>query len=141
MGYEMCVLIIVVFLVILLLSVVVVLIWQMILFELGKCIELDCISIKCEGNMVQVQGWIVFDKELIDIWIGVGYWVIEVIMCYDCGLCNVMMIKWIYKKNEMEIFCEEELKGSQLLVCSGIFDDKVLCEVCCLFKESVVELV
>ena len=53
--------------------------WQTISSEPGKRIELDRTSIKREGTVVQAQGRVVLEKELIDGKSGAGYRVIEAI--------------------------------------------------------------
>lgn len=114
--------------------------WQTISSEPGKRIELDRTSIKREGNVVQAQGRVVLEKELIDGKSGAGYRVIEAITRYDCTGRNANTIKRIYKKNESEVVREEEIKGAELPVRSGTLDDKVLREVCRPPKESQAEI-
>ena len=114
--------------------------WQTISSEPGKRIELDRTSIKREGSVVQAQGRVVLEKELIDGKSGAGYRVIEAITRYDCTGRSANTIKRIYKKNESEVVREEEIKGSELPVRSGTLDDKVLREVCRPPKESPTEI-
>ena len=114
--------------------------WQTISSEPGKRIELDRTSIKRDGNVVQAQGRMVLEKELIDVRSGAGYRVIEAITRYDCSARNANTIKRIFKKNESEVVREEEIKGNDLPVRSGTLDDKVLREVCRPPKESQAEL-
>jgi len=114
--------------------------WQTISSEPGKRIELDRTSIKRDGNVVQAQGRMVLEKELIDVRSGAGYRVIEAITRYDCGARNANTIKRIFKKNETEVVREEEIKGNDLPVRSGTLDDKVLREVCRPPRESQAEL-
>ncbi len=140
MGHHMRLLRIAALLVTLPLSVAAAPTWQTISSEPGKRIELDRTSIKREGNIVQAQGRIVLEKELIDIRSGGGYRVIEAITRYDCGSRNANTIKRIYKKNENETVREEDLKGGEVPVRSGTLDDKVLREVCRPPKEGQAEL-
>lgn len=114
--------------------------WQTISSEPGKRIELDRTSIKRDGNIVQAQGRMVLEKELIDVRSGAGYRVIEAITRYDCSARNANTIKRIFKKNETEVVREEEIKGNDLPVRSGTLDDKVLREVCRPPRESQAEL-
>jgi len=114
--------------------------WQTISSEPGKRIELDRTSIKRDGNIVQAQGRMVLEKELLDARSGAGYRVIEAITRYDCAARNANTIKRVFKKNETEVVREEELKGSDLPVRSGTLDDKVLREVCRPPRESQAEL-
>ena len=114
--------------------------WQTISSEPGKRIELDRTSIKREGSVVQAQGRVVLEKELIDGKSGAGYRVIEAITRYDCIGRNANTIKRIYKKNESEVVRDEEIKGNDLPVRSGTLDDKVLREVCRPPKESQAEI-
>ncbi len=114
--------------------------WQTISSEPGKRIELDRTSIKRDGGVVQAQGRIVLEKELIDGKSGAGYRVIEAITRYDCTARNANTVKRIYKKNETDVVREEDIKGTELPVRSGTLDDKVLREVCRPPKESQAEI-
>ncbi len=114
--------------------------WQTISSEPGKRIELDRTSIKRDGNMVQAQGRVVLEKEIIDPKSGAGYRVIEAITRYDCASRNANTIRRIYKKNELEAIRDEEIKTPQLPVRSGTLDDKVLREVCRPPRESATEV-
>src|SRR5574343_1223470 len=114
--------------------------WQTISSEPGKRIELDRTSIKREGTIVQAQGRVVLEKELIDGRSGAGYRVIEAITRYDCTTRNATTIKRIFKKNETDIVREEDIKGAELPVRSGTLDDKVLREVCRPPRENQAEL-
>ncbi len=114
--------------------------WQTISSEPGKRIELDRTSIKREGEVVQAQGRVILDKELIDYRSGAGYRVIEAITRYDCLKRNAQTIKRIYKKNETDVVREEDLNGGEMPVRTGTLDDKVLREVCRPPKASQAEL-
>ena len=114
--------------------------WQTISSEPGKRIELDRTSIKRDGNMVQAQGRVVLEKEIIDPKSGAGYRVIEAITRYDCASRNANTIRRIYKKNELEAIRDEEITTPQLPVRSGTLDDKVLREVCRPPRESATEV-
>jgi carbonic anhydrase len=115
--------------------------WQTISSEPGKRIELDRTSLKRDDSgKVQAQGRVILEKELIDAKSGAGYRVIEAITRYDCNSRNANTIKRIFKKNEIEVIREEEIKGNDLPVRSGTLDDKVLREVCRPPKENVTEI-
>ena len=115
--------------------------WQTISSEPGKRIELDRTSLKREENgKVQAQGRVILEKELIDAKSGAGYRVIEAITRYDCNARNANTIKRIFKKNELEVIREENIKGNDLPVRTGTLDDKVLREVCRPPKENVSEI-
>ncbi len=114
--------------------------WQVISSEPGKRIEIDRTNLKREGTIVQAQGRVVLEKELIDGRSGAGYRVIEAITRYDCTTRNANTIKRIFKKNETDIVREEDIKGAELPVRSGTLDDKVLREVCRPPRENQAEL-
>ncbi len=114
--------------------------WQVISSEPGKRIEIDRTNLKREGTIVQAQGRVVLEKELIDGRSGAGYRVIEAITRYDCTTRNATTIKRIFKKNETDIVREEDIKGAELPVRSGTLDDKVLREVCRPPRENQAEL-
>ncbi len=115
--------------------------WQTISSEPGKRIELDRTSLKRDDSgKVQAQGRVILERELIDQKSGAGYRVIEAITRYDCNSRNANTIKRIFKKNEIEVIREEDIKGNDLPVRSGTLDDKVLREVCRPPKDSVTEV-
>lgn len=115
--------------------------WQTISSEPGKRIELDRTSLKRdESGKVQAQGRVILEKELIDAKSGAGYRVIEAITRYDCNTRNANTIKRTFKKNELEVIREEDIKGNDLPVRSGTLDDKVLREVCRPPKDSATDV-
>jgi carbonic anhydrase len=114
--------------------------WQTISSEPGKRIELDRTTIKRDGEIVQAQGRVVLEKELVDFKTGAGYRVIEALTRYDCGTRNATTLKRIYKKNESDVIREEDVKAAELPVRTGTLDDKVLREVCRPPRESAADL-
>ncbi|UCV18754.1 carbonic anhydrase [Ferribacterium limneticum] len=114
--------------------------WQTISAEPGKRIELNRTSLKRDGNIVEAQGRVVLEKELVDGRSGAPYRVIEAFTRYDCSTRSANTIKRVFKKNENDVVREEEIKGADLPVRTGTLDDKVLREVCRPPKEGAAEI-
>lgn len=114
--------------------------WQTISSEPGKRIELNRTSLKRDGNIVEAQGRVVLEKDLVDGRTGGSYRVIEAFTRYDCTTRSASTIKRIFKKNETDVVREEDLKGAELPVRTGTLDDKVLREVCRPPKEGAAEV-
>lgn len=114
--------------------------WQTISAEPGKRIELNRTSLKRDGNIVEAQGRVVLEKELVDGRTGAPYRVIEAFTRYDCTTRSASTTKRIFKKNENDIVREEDIKGADLPVRTGTLDDKVLREVCRPPKEGAAEI-
>lgn len=117
-------------------------VWQNILSDPSRHIELDRTSIKREeGGKVIATGRIILARELPDAKSGGTYRVIEATTRYDCTSRNAMTVKRVFKKNEDEMLREEEPRSAELPVRSGTLDDKVLREVCRPAKEDVKAVV
>lgn len=114
--------------------------WQTISSEPGKRIELNRTSLKRDGNIVEAQGRVVLEKELVDGRSGAPYRVIEAVTRYDCTTRSANTIKRVFKKNENDVVREEAIKGADLPVRTGTLDDKVLREVCRPPKEGAAEI-
>lgn len=114
--------------------------WQTISAEPGKRIELNRTSLKRDGNIVEAQGRVVLEKELVDGRSGAPYRVIEAFTRYDCSTRSANTIKRVFKKNENDVVREEDIKGADLPVRTGTLDDKVLREVCRPPKEGAAEI-
>ena len=84
--------------------------WQTISAEPGKRIELNRTSLKRDGNIVEAQGRVVLEKELVDGRTGAPYRVIEAFTRYDCSTRSANTIKRIFKKNETDVVREEDIK-------------------------------
>ena len=86
-------------------------VWQTILSDSNKRIELDSTSILRQGESVEATGRVILTRPLID-------------------RKSASTLKRIYKKNENEILREEVINVVELPVRTGTLDDKVLTEVC-----------
>lgn len=105
-------------------------VWQSILSDSNKRIELDSTSIVRQGESVEATGRVILTKPLIDSKTGAQYRIIEAATRYHCDKKSASTLKRIYKKNENEILREEVINVVELPVRSGTLDDKVLTEVC-----------
>ncbi len=111
-------------------------IWQVILEENNKRIELDSTSIIRQGNFVEATGRVVLARPLIDQKTGEEYRIIEAATRYHCDNKSASTLRRIYKRDESAILREENLNVVELPVRAGTLDDKVLKEVCRLNGEN-----
>lgn len=105
-------------------------VWQTILSDANKRIELDSTSILRQGESVEATGRVILTRPLIDHKTGAQYRIIEAATRYHCDRKSASTLKRIYKKNENEILREEAINVVELPVRTGTLDDKVLTEVC-----------
>ena len=106
--------------------------WQAVVAEPGKRVEIDRASIIAEGDgMATARGRVVLDKPIVDPKTSAAYRIIEVVNRYDCVERTLATLKRSYFKEEGELLRQEEVKSPfDMPVRSGSPDDRLFREVC-----------
>lgn len=107
-------------------------VWQVIVSEQGKRIEIDRATIvNAPDGAATITGRIVLERPIVDPKTSASYRIIEVTARYDCNARTHATLKRSYFKEEGELLRQEEVKlPFDMPVRTGSPEDKVLREVC-----------
>ena len=107
-------------------------VWQVVVSEQGKRIEIDRATIVTTPNDdATIVGRIVLERPIVDPKTSATYRIIEVTARYDCKARTHSTLKRSYFKEEGELLRQEEVKlPFDMPVRTGSPEDKVLREVC-----------
>ena len=107
-------------------------VWQVVVSEQGKRIEIDRATIvNSPDGAATITGRIVLERPIVDPKTSASYRIIEVAGRYDCTARTHSTLKRSYFKEEGELLRQEEVKlPFDMPVRTGSPEDKVLREVC-----------